>query len=162
MVEEGLFHWFEHTGDSASPNFGAHTLVIADHNGAFAANAQTEVRFTQSGAVMREDGLDHWRSERRWQPSGVALHSWDYRTLRRRPAQARSMEDNASDASERMLRDNPGQYAWGTSEQAQRMADAWMQSIDAASKTFTGAGTVRTLAPATTFPEIDEGRCSWR
>ena len=28
LREEGLFHWFEHTAD-------AHTLVIADHNGAF-------------------------------------------------------------------------------------------------------------------------------
>ena len=34
MHEEGLFSWFEHAGDNASPSFGSHTLVIADHNGA--------------------------------------------------------------------------------------------------------------------------------
>ena len=38
MSEEGLFYYFEHEGDSASPGLGAHTLVIADHNGAFEPN----------------------------------------------------------------------------------------------------------------------------
>ena len=44
MSEEGLFYFFEHEGDSLSPSLGAHTLVIADHNGAFEKNAQATVR----------------------------------------------------------------------------------------------------------------------
>ena len=52
LREEGLFHWFEHTGDAGSAALGAHTLVIADHNGAFKANAQPRIRYTQSGVVQ--------------------------------------------------------------------------------------------------------------
>lgn len=35
MHEEGLFYFFEHESDPDSPSLGRHTMVIADHNGAF-------------------------------------------------------------------------------------------------------------------------------
>ncbi|MDN4037686.1 type VI secretion system Vgr family protein [Massilia sp. YIM B02443] len=82
MFEGGLFYFFEHAGDPDSPSFGSHTLVIADRNGAFAPNAQSDVRFTQLGAVMREDSLDRWRTEWRLQTDAVELESWDYRSPR--------------------------------------------------------------------------------
>ena len=45
-AEEGLFTWFEHQGDAHDlRTLGAHTLVIADHNGAFAPNAQPRIRY---------------------------------------------------------------------------------------------------------------------
>jgi uncharacterized protein involved in type VI secretion and phage assembly len=50
LREEGLFCWFEHEAD-ASEALGKHTLVIADHNGAFQPNAQPRVRYTQSAAA---------------------------------------------------------------------------------------------------------------
>ena len=37
MSEEGLFYYFEHTGEAASPSLGSHSMVIADHNGSFKA-----------------------------------------------------------------------------------------------------------------------------
>ena len=48
LLEEGLFCWTEHTGNSADPSLGAHTLVIADHNNAFRPGAQARVRYTQA------------------------------------------------------------------------------------------------------------------
>ncbi|MES2019214.1 MAG: contractile injection system protein, VgrG/Pvc8 family [Pseudomonadota bacterium] len=32
MSEEGLFHYFEHEGDPASPALGRHTMIIAEHD----------------------------------------------------------------------------------------------------------------------------------
>ena len=75
MSEEGLFYFFEHEGDSASPGLGAHAMVIADHNGAFEPNAQAAVRYTQPGAVMTEDSMDRWRSELKLQTNAVELQS---------------------------------------------------------------------------------------
>lgn len=60
LLEEGLFCWFEHEGQAGEPNLGAHTLVLADHNGAFAPGSQAQVRYTQSRAGLREDSLTHW------------------------------------------------------------------------------------------------------
>ncbi len=53
MNEEGLFYFFEHKASPDSPSFGSHTLVIADHNGAFRPNVQATVRFTPPGAVIK-------------------------------------------------------------------------------------------------------------
>jgi type VI secretion system secreted protein VgrG len=56
LNEEGLFYWFEHTRDQ-------HTLVIADHNGAFKPGAQPDIRYTSSAsASLKEDSLTRWQA----------------------------------------------------------------------------------------------------
>lgn len=85
MREEGLFYYFEHTGDAENAPFGTHTMVIADHNGTFKQNAQATISFTQPGAVMKEDSIDRWRTSVRQQTNAIELSSWDYRTTGSRP-----------------------------------------------------------------------------
>lgn len=148
MSEEGLFYYFEHEGDRGSPGLGAHTIVIADYNGAFKPNTQAAVRYTQPGAVMKEDSMDRWRSELKLQTNAVELQSWDYRTLDSRPVSAVGTQ---VDGPILTSRDVPGAYAYPTRSQGQRMADNHMQSLEARRHIFIGAGTVRTLAPGTNF-----------
>ncbi|MDR7049093.1 type VI secretion system secreted protein VgrG [Duganella sp. 3397] len=151
MHEEGLFHYFEHAGDSASPGLGSHTMVIADHNGSFKPNAQASIAYTQPGATMVQDSMDRWRTELRLQTNGVELSSWDYRSLDTRPVTATSSGNNGGDSSPLVSRDTPGAYAYQSREQGQRVADNQLQALEAAREVHVGAGTVRTLAPGTTF-----------
>ncbi|MBB3222146.1 type VI secretion system Vgr family protein [Pseudoduganella umbonata] len=144
MHEEGLFYYFEHSGEPDSSPFGSHRLVIADHNGAFQPAAQSTLRFTQPGAVMREDSMDRWRREVRGTAGGVDIGSWDYRGLGMRRAAA---EDGAGP----VLRDTPGAYAYTSPEHGQRIADRQLEALRTSRETFVGAGTVRTLVPGTTF-----------
>jgi type VI secretion system VgrG family protein len=146
MHEEGLFYFFEHQGDSASPSLGTHTLVIADHNGAFVPNAQADVRYTQPGAVMQEDSLDRWRTELRMQTNAVELASWDYRSCR-----MREVSSSAPEQEQLSSRDVPGAYAYPTREQGQRIADNQLQAHQVRKEVHVGAGTVRTFATGTTF-----------
>jgi type VI secretion system secreted protein VgrG len=88
MREEGLVAWWEHTGDADGTTLGSHTLVLADHNAALAANRQSEVRFTASDHTLGEDSLTHWRDLQRVSSARVALQSWDHRSLSSRPVQA--------------------------------------------------------------------------
>ncbi|MTV54953.1 type VI secretion system Vgr family protein [Pseudoduganella buxea] len=145
MAEEGLFHFFEHTDDPGSPSLGSHTMVIADHNGAFQPNFQPQVRFTQSSAVMKEDGMDRWRIEQRLRAGAVELDSWDYRALRQRSVSTGGHGAALTD------HDTRGQYAYTTREHGQRLADRHLESVTAGAELYVGAGTVRTLAPGTTF-----------
>ena len=147
MQEEGLFYYFEHDGDPASPSFGSHTMVIADHNDAFQPNPEPLIRFTQPGAVMAEDAMDRWRTALHWTVGGLALGSWDYRSLSMRPVTASSA--TASDAP--ISRDTPGAYAYTSREHGQRVADRQLEALEAGREVHTGAGTVRTLIPGTTF-----------
>ncbi|WP_288379675.1 type VI secretion system Vgr family protein [uncultured Massilia sp.] len=146
MSEEGLFYFFEHAAD-------AHTLVIADHNGAFAPNPQAQVRFTQPGAVMREDSVDRWRLECRLQTNEVALSSWDYRTRQRREVSASSGVAVPLASS-----DHPGVYAYATRADGERIAEHQLQALQASAEVAVGAGTVRSFAPGTTFALQDHSK----
>lgn len=149
MGEEGLFYYFEHSGDASSANLGSHTMVVADDNGSFKPNSQPEIKFKQPGAVMKEDSIDRWRTELRCLTNAVELSSWDYRSNSDRGASSAS----AAGGNDIRLtsQDAPGAYAYQSREQGQRIADNQMQALDAARETHIGAGTVRTLAPGTTF-----------
>lgn len=148
MHEEGLFYFFEHSGDAGSCALGSHTMVIADHNGAFKPNAQATVNFTQPGAVMKADSIDRWRSATRLVTNAIEISSWDYRTLSQRPVSVA-----AGDAGVQLptSRDAPGAYAFPTRKHGQRIADNQLQALEATRQIHVGAGTVRTLSPGTTF-----------
>jgi type VI secretion system VgrG family protein len=146
MHEEGLFYFFEHQSSPASPSFGSHTLVIADHNGAFKLNVQADISFTQCGAVMKEDSIDRWRTEFRMLTNAIELGTWDYRTCRMREAASSSQERETL-----CSRDTPGPYAFPTREQGQRIADNRLQALEARREMHVAAGTARTLAAGSTF-----------
>jgi type VI secretion system secreted protein VgrG len=147
LHEEGLFYFYEHTGEPDNAALGSHTLVIADHNGAFKPNAQTSVNFTQPGAVMKVDSIDRWRTETRWSTNAIELRSWDYRAVNDRPVSAAS----AGSAPVLTSRDTPGAYAYSSREQGQRIAERQVEALEAARQLHVAAGTVRTLSPGTTF-----------
>lgn len=148
MLEEGLFYFFEHSGDPNSPSLGSHTMVIADHNGAFRPNAQPSVGFTRPGAVMRLDSIDRWRTEYRMQTNAIELKSWDYRTVRQRQAAAAGADAELAPLTSR---DAPGIYAWQNREQGERIATNQIEALEASAQVHVAAGTVRTFAPGTTF-----------
>jgi type VI secretion system secreted protein VgrG len=161
MSEEGLFYYFEHSAAADSGDLGSHTLVIANHNGSFKPNAQAEVRFTQPGAVMREDSIDRWRIMSRQVAGETAISSWDYRSRGTLPVSADSGAANQGNRPQLRSRDTPGAYAYPTRAQGQRIADNQLQALSVAAQTHVGAGTVRSFAPGITFslrgqPQLDQ------
>lgn len=148
MSEEGLFYYFEHAGAADGSIAGRHTMVIADHNASFTPNVQPVIRFTQPGAVMREDSMDRWRTETRLTPSAVELTSWDYRSRDLRAVSATATGPVATDL---VTRETPGAYAYPSREHGQRIVDRQMEALELTREIHVGAGTVRTLAPGTTF-----------
>lgn len=149
MHEEGLFYYFEHSPLKSSGETGSHTLVIADHNGAFQPNTQAEVRFTQPGAVMREDCLDRWRITTRSISGATSMQSWDYRSMRSRPVEASTGTDSGWPGPK--SRDTPGAYGYSNRTQGQRIADNQLKAMQVKKEEHIGAGTVRTFAAGTTF-----------
>lgn len=147
MSEAGLFYFFEHSADAASPSLGQHCLVIADHNNAFKPHRPGAVRFTQSSAVMPDDSIDRWRSDARLLTNIVTLSSRDYRGCGTQEVTSSTYPAFPAMAS----RDAPGQYAFSGSEHGQHLADCQLDAISTRRLAFSGAGSVRTLAPGTTF-----------
>lgn len=151
MADNGLFGWWEHSGTPDDPDrLGEHTLVIADHNGALKANAQAQIRFTQAGTVLQEDSITRWHGVRRVGATTLATASWDYRSVDSHRGHAEADAGHAQPFALGHI-DQPGAYAFETPDEAQRLATTQMQALQARRKQFEGRGTVRTLAPATTF-----------
>jgi type VI secretion system secreted protein VgrG len=169
LIEEGLFCWIEHTGNSADASLGAHTLVIADHNNAFQSGAQAKVRFTQATTVGGsslfksdpQDSLTNWSRSSAVQTASVELASLDYRAVSLRPqsqsADARFIgdADSAQSLPDLSLIDIPGVYAFEDSAQGQRLALRQMQALDAQREQVQAQGNLRTAAPGTTFSLLD-------
>lgn len=150
-TEHGLFCWVEHHGQpDDARTLGHHTLVIADHNGALAANAQGLMRFTQSGTMLPQDSITQWHAHRRvaattgqsawFDPVAVAAHRWG--------AQA---DDAHAQTIALHHVDQPGLHAQTRPSNVPPQALAPWQALQAQREQYSGQATVRTLAPATTF-----------
>lgn len=148
MREEGLIAWFEHQGQADEPGLGAHTLVLADHNGALASNAQALVRFTGGGLGLSEDSLTGWRREARSRTQRLAWASGDHRSRGFRPVEQRSNREGGHPGE---VEDVPGAYAYPHSTHGERMALRQMQAIEASGAQVHASGPWRQAACGTHF-----------
>ena len=70
-AEEGLFAWFDHQGNPATPApLGAHTPVLADHNAA--AHAQAHIPLHAKRHDPKEDSRTQWQQPAPRGPHGTA------------------------------------------------------------------------------------------
>jgi Rhs element Vgr protein len=145
LAEEGLYYWFEHAArDDAS--LGRHTLVIADHPGAWRPNAQEQISWQRADVTEPEDSLIDWQSEVRLRANALVWHSWDYKSVNRRE------ERIEGDSPVSLIhRDDPGIYAWEDRAQAERLQKNALLARQVRQETFTGVSTVRTLKPGSWF-----------
>ena len=150
LIEEGLYYWFEHTGDRTTEPFGSHTLVIADHNEAFKPGTQSRVRFHRAHASEADDTIQTFDGRARWETNALAIATWDYRTLAKRPISVAS-ENIARDRQALEDRDFLGAYAYEDVTQGERRARLRQEALEARNARWSGAGVARSLAPGTRF-----------
>ncbi|MGH8073538.1 MAG: type VI secretion system Vgr family protein, partial [Lysobacter sp.] len=146
LADEGLFYWFEHSGDASGDNLGSHTLVLADHNDAFADLGQ--VRFHRSDATERDDSIHQFAATRRWQTGRLQRASWDYRGLDTRSAE---VDGDAPATVVATDADTAGPYAWPDRATGERLARQQLEALQATRNTVDGAGTWRQLQPGGRF-----------
>jgi len=161
LREEGLFCWWEHGAAVDDPSLGRHTLVIADHPGAFATNPHHgtgRVRYTQAGLALKEDSLTRWGSVRKVRTAAVQLASQDYRSngaaVALRPQQ-QSGQGVPEGTGALALTDVPGLYAYEDDAQGERLALRQMQALDALRHQVRASGTLRLAAPGSTVTLCD-------
>ncbi|PNR35584.1 hypothetical protein LA06_15960, partial [Xanthomonas oryzae pv. oryzae] len=78
LAEEGIAYWFEHTGAADSATRGTHTLVLSDHNAAFADLGT--VRYHRTDVTEQQDSVQQWVQAHRWRATSLSRASWDYRS----------------------------------------------------------------------------------
>jgi type VI secretion system secreted protein VgrG len=139
--EEGIVFWFEHDGET-------HTLVLADHPGAFATNPQAQVRYTglnqKSGGPFADDSLQRVHERRSLHANALHAISRDHRSTQLRPVQA--LQQSAIPLT---LADMPGLYAYPTQAAGERLVQRQLEALTAHSQLARAAGPWRQAAPAT-------------
>ncbi|RBC35385.1 type VI secretion system Vgr family protein, partial [Xanthomonas oryzae] len=146
LAEEGIAYWFEHTGAADSATRGTHTLVLSDHNAAFADLGT--VRYHRTDVTEQQDSVQQWVQAHRWRATSLSRASWDYRSrsLRLAGAEATPLGDiGAEDV------DTAGPYGWQDSTRGQRRAQQQFDAQQVTAQTIQGQGTWRQLAPGTRF-----------
>lgn len=157
LAEEGIYYWFEHSGDPGSAELGSHTLVLADNpHGARNLGA---VRFHRSDVTERDDSVQQWSVSRRWRTSKVVRSTWDHRTLELR--QATAAAETAGEATGEDA-DTCGPYGWQDNARGERRAQQHLDALRVRAHTIEGQGRWRQLAPGTQFqlsqhPGVDAG-----
>ncbi|KLJ00611.1 type VI secretion system Vgr family protein [Luteimonas sp. FCS-9] len=146
LADAGIFCWFEHDGDPASETFGRHTLVLADHNAAFADLGA--VRYHRSDATERDDAIQHWSDARRLQTARLSRASWDYRSLALRPA---SLEGATHGQVAPADVDTAGPYAWPDAAAGERHLARQLEALQVDARRIEGRGSWRRLAPGAHF-----------
>lgn len=158
MAEEGLYYWFEHAAEGALDG-ASHTLVIADHPGAFQPNAQASIRYHRVAATEQSDTIQTLVTQHGLATHTIELASWDYRSLGLRQASATTpahpQEPTLAQSLPLVRFDAPGAYLWPTREQGERYARRQTEALDAARQTLSGSGSVRTLRPGSHFTLTD-------
>ncbi|AOD15806.1 VGR-like protein [Xanthomonas fragariae] len=146
LAEEGIYVWFAHAGDAGSECLGSHTLVLSDHNHAFAELGT--VRYHRTDVTEQQDSVQQWVRSCRWRPTTLSRASWDYRSRSLRPAGADATplgDIGAEDV------DTAGPYGWQDSTRGQRRAQQQLDAQQVAAQTIQGQGSWRQLAPGTRF-----------
>ncbi|WLA17824.1 type VI secretion system Vgr family protein [Xanthomonas translucens] len=146
LAEEGIAYWFEHTGAADSDTRGTHTLVLSDHNAAFADLGT--VRYHRHDVTEQQDSVQQWSPARRWRTATLSRASWDYRSLSLRPAGAEATPLGDIDAEDV---DTAGPYGWQDSTRGQRRAQQQLDAQQVAAQTIEGQGSWRQLAPGKRF-----------
>ncbi|MCE7032255.1 type VI secretion system tip protein VgrG [Lysobacter sp. GX 14042] len=141
LAEEGLFYWFEHSGAPGDDSLGAHTLVLADHNGAFSGLGP--IRFHRSDVTEREDSLCAWVHARRWTAGRLRRASWDHRALDARPAEA--LDAAAVPVMVEDI-DTAGPYRWPDRETGERVARRQLEALQVSREVVNASGSWRTVA----------------
>lgn len=154
LAEEGIHYHFEH-----GKNAGTHTLVLADDIHTLSPNASSAIRFHRTAATEAEDTITEWHARRQLQAGTISMASFDYKAVTTQHTSEPTNQhqgDAANQLAANLEHYDPqtAYYGSGQNDQ-QRYTQLRIEAMEAAAKTFSGSGSVRTLQPGTWF-ELDQ------
>ena len=156
MREEGMYYHFTHpeTGEA-----GQHTLIVTDDHYSLEANPARSIRFHRNDATETSDSITQWQAKRTIKTGKVALASFDYKTVQTIVSGEPTNQhqgDAANQIAANLEHYDPQTAYYGSGQDdLDRYTRLRIEAFEAAAKTFSGSGTVRSLIPGTWF-ELDQ------
>lgn len=148
LEQSGLFYYFEHEAAD-------HTLIISDDscNGGYCPPQEhhAEVRFNAGQSTPHEDYVTHLAAERNFQPSRIALNTFDFKT----PSSSLYVElptvaDQGAVPKLEVYHGNPA-FAYRSASDGEADARLRMEAIECRAKVFRGTSECRGLVAGHSF-----------
>jgi type VI secretion system secreted protein VgrG len=155
LTEEGLSWRFEQTADGPGAVLFADSTQVSAVPADPSSDADGGIRFHNVRAGERRDTVQALRSQRTISASLTTVLSYDYKSKKSVGASSPSRLLNGGKLPPVESFDVPGQYAYASSEQAQRYADLQMQGREARGQLWNGRSTLRTLRAGTRLTILD-------
>jgi type VI secretion system secreted protein VgrG len=104
MEQEGIFYFFQHEAQS-------HTMIIADHAGAYVDCVEKEVIYpTSEGGVQIEDHLTSWEHRYEFRSGKFSQTDYNFKTPEKNLSTDSQTVVDLSDAKKYEIYDYPGEY----------------------------------------------------
>jgi type VI secretion system secreted protein VgrG len=141
----GIVYWFEHSATG-------HTLVLSDDTSAAAPidGSDPEIAFLRHGGALEEDGIAAWSPQRQITEGGIALASYDFKA----PQPAHTSVPTVHRQGQVLAVESyeyTGAFGFKDGADARSLAQTRMEALEAAGKTFSGAGNCRRVMPGRWF-----------
>jgi type VI secretion system secreted protein VgrG len=161
LEEDGIFHWFEHTGGSTGSVAATHTLHIASDVSGYTAGPETDIRFAM-GSTDRNH-ISKFEKRFRFVPGKRAAADWNFLNPGGVPAGDTPSLVKLPKNGDYELYEYPSIGGYGTDSASEAISNARveqqsklrMQAAEVDHEKIEGLSNVRTLAPGRRFKPYD-------
>ncbi len=145
LEQEGLFFTFQHSKES-------HRMIISDDSSVLPQlERQPRIRYHSASVTETDDSITSWSSARSFQPTRLALKSFDYK----QPGNPHLVQLNSvsqqGDVGNYEVFEYEGLYGYADAEEGMRKARHRLEAMEVNGKTFNGESNCRALEPGKYF-----------
>ncbi|MDQ2695986.1 MAG: type VI secretion system tip protein VgrG [Pseudomonadota bacterium] len=143
LEQEGIFYWFRHARDR-------HTLLLADHKGAYAELPESQVDYTGGGAgALAQDHITHWEHEYAFRSGRWTQTDYNFETPGTSLKTSTPTLVDLAEVKKYEVYDYPGEYQ--QRGDGETLTHIRMEEEEAAHDTVSAAGNCRSFTPGGTF-----------
>ena len=143
MEEEGMYYFFQHED-------GKHTLIIADHTGAYVDCGESEVTYPRDfGSRAMEANVTSWEHRYEFRTGKIAHTDYNFKTPSTSLMANSNTMVNLPGNDKYEFYDYPGIY--GTGGDGRALADVRMEEEEAEHDVVAGTGLCKSFSPGCKF-----------
>ena len=145
LEKEGLYFTFIHDQHS-------HRMIISDDSSVLSQlTAQPVIRYHRASVTETEDSITAWSSVRRFQPTKLALKSFDYKQPKSPHLVNLDSVSQQGEIGQFEIFDYEGVYGYADLDEGARKARHRLEAIEVQGKIFSGKSNCRAMEPGYYF-----------
>lgn len=145
LENEGLFFTFQHSKEG-------HRMIISDDSSVLPQlPGQPVIRYHRASVTETEDSITAWASSRKFQPTRLALKSFDYKQPGNPHLVQLGSVNQQGDVGQFEVFEYEGLYGYATADDGMQKARHRLEAMEMQGKSFSGDSNCRAMEPGYYF-----------